>query len=229
MDQVPFLLNSELTLFINIMNNSITKFFERYKEKCEKFNRGKINIPKPDPENGTPGKNIILMFINERPGRVGPGQTGIVSFDNPDPSAQRFKRLFETLSIDRKRIFITNACIYYPLDKNYRDKSPTNEEIDFSKNILKKQIERVRPKIIVPLGNTASRTLKKVFPKSSIKNFRLKVNVGNMISDTTPYIIYPLYHTSSRASLTRKEEDQKKDWVKLKDVVKEIAENTKRK
>jgi len=198
------------------MNKNISKFFDKYKKDCEKFNDGLVHIPKPDPKNGIPGKNIILMFINERPGRVGPGESDIISYENDDPTARRFKSLFKTLNINRKNIFITNTCIYYPSRKNYRDATPNTAEINFSVPILKDQIKRVNPKIIVPLGNTALCALKKVFPESlSTKKFRLRYNIGNPITDTKPYI-FPVYHTSNRATITRKKEDQEKDWQLLK-------------
>lgn len=187
-----------------------------YEKDCIEFNHGPIHIPKPDSKNGIPGKNITLMFINERPGRIGPGQTDIISFCNPDPSARWFKYLFNTLGVDRKKVFITNACIYYPIDKNYLDKPPSKKEIKFSAPILLDQIKRVKPKIIVSLGNAALFALKIIFPNSEqLKHFRLKYKVGNPIVDTKPYI-FPLYHTSARARIFRKEKDQKRDWASLR-------------
>ena len=197
------------------MNTEILNFFNKYENDCKKFNNGPIHIPKPDPENGTPGKEIILMFINERPGRIGPGQSNLISFLNNDPTAKRFKFLFETLKIKRKNIFITNSCIYYPKRKDYTDKPPTTKEINFSAKILEDQIKRVNPKIIIPLGNTALRTLKKIYPE--LKHVKLKTHVAKLISNTQ--LIFPLYHTSNRAAITRKESSQKKDWGKLKNLV----------
>src|SRR5450755_2301735 len=118
------------------MAEDIATFFDKYQKDCEQFSRGSVHIPKPDPKNGIPGENIILMFVNERPGRLGAGQTDLIAFENPDPTAYRFKRLFETLAIDRKKIFITNACIYYPLRDGYTDTKPSKEEISFSAKIL---------------------------------------------------------------------------------------------
>jgi len=198
----------------------ITTFFNKYHRACEDFCGGRVHIPKPDIKNGIPGKNILLMFINERPGRIGPGQTDSISFENPDPTAHRFRRLFGAFGISRKRIFITNACIYYPTHEKYRDKPPDKKEINFSKDILIDQIKRVKPKIIVTLGNTALYTLKKIYPRSlQLKNYQLKNNIGKLISDNKP-IIYPLYHTSNRAERTRPEKKQRKDWGKLKTFIK---------
>jgi uracil-DNA glycosylase family 4 len=194
-------------------------FFDKYRVECEEFNRGPIHIPKIDPKNGIPGGNVILMFINERPGRVGPGRSDRISFENPDPTAYRFKRLFETLSIDRKNIFITNVCIYYPLRADYHDVPPSAAEFNFSMEILNDQIKRVNPRIIVPMGNSALRALKKLFPESSLRKFSLKNNIGTSINDAIPYIVFPLYHTSNRAAITRREKDQERDWGLLKKII----------
>lgn len=172
-------------------------------------------VPQTDPKNGLEGDNIILMFINERPGRVGPGNTGLISFDNPDPTANRFKRLFNMLEIDRKKIFITNACIFYSSELTYRDKVPNKEEISLSTAILKDQLKRINPKIIVPMGNFARNMLKKVYLENEeLRSYRLKQKIGSSIKNEP--LIYPLYHTSNRATISRQEIDQETDWKNLK-------------
>lgn len=197
------------------MKKSTSKFFDKYKNNCEEFNRGPVHIPKSDPKNGIEGKNITLMFINERPGRIGPGKSDLISFENLDPTAYRFRRLFETLGVNRKNIFITNACIYYPLRKNYKDAPLTTNELNFSASILEDQIKRINPKILVPMGNTALRTLKKFTPE--LQHVKLQTHVGKVIKGTK--MIFPLYHTSNRAAVTRKEEKQRKDWTQLKKII----------
>jgi hypothetical protein len=61
------------------------------------------------------------MFINERPGRIGPGKSNKISFDNDDPTANWFKELFAMTGLDRREIFMTNACLYYPQDAAYAE------------------------------------------------------------------------------------------------------------
>lgn len=88
---------------------------------------------------------------------------------------------------------------------------------------LDKQIQALKPKLIVSLGNVALKSLKLYFKDSvSLKKFSLKENVGDTIKDTTPWI-YPLYHTSKRAQMTRSVEEQKRDWLKIKDILLELA------
>jgi uracil-DNA glycosylase family 4 len=180
-----------------------------------------IFVPCPDPKNGF--KNVKIMFINERPGRIGTGESGYVSFDNNDPTARQFKKNFQLLGISRKNIFITNACICHPKNDKYVDTSPTTEQLKNCHYWLKEQIGLVNPEIIVTIGNIALKSLKLLFSDSKqLKHFILKRDVGKVIKDTQPWI-YPLYHTSRRARLARNAEQQEKDWLKIKDILKKLV------
>jgi len=193
---------------------NIEDFFERYRAECEACNGAKpIYIPQPDPANGFQGSAV--MFINERPGRIGPGKSNRISFENDDPTANWFKELFGTTGLDRRDIFITNACIYYPQDPAYRDAPLSTQEIARCARTLQQQIRFIQPRLIVPLGNTALATLRHVFPESQqLRRFVLRRNIGEVVADT-PTPIYPLYHTSRRAQVTRNREMQKKDWSRI--------------
>jgi uracil-DNA glycosylase family 4 len=193
----------------------IEDFFEQYRAECEACNGGKpVCIPEPDTKNGFQGSAV--MFINERPGRIGSGKSNKMSFENEDPTANWFKELFAMTGLDRREIFITNARIYYPQgDPGYKDRPPTLREIACSAPILKSQIEAIRPRLLVSMGNTALAILRLVFPESQqLRRFVLKRDIGTVIADT-PMSIYLLYHTSRRAQVTRNREMQKKDWSRI--------------
>jgi DNA polymerase len=193
---------------------NIDDFFEKYREQCQAANGGRpIVIPKPDNQNGSVGAKIL--FLNERPGRIGPGKSGRISFENDDPTARWFRELCSLTGINRKEIFITNACLYYPNDPRYKDKPPTARELKCGAPVLQDQIDRIRPQLIVTMGNTALKALRYIFPQSQqLRRFRLKRDIGALISDTTP-VVYPLYHTSSRARVTRSKKAQLADWKKI--------------
>ncbi|MBR9678542.1 MAG: hypothetical protein GOU97_04600 [Nanoarchaeota archaeon] len=195
---------------------NIDTLFEKAK-KCKLcYKNISIYVPLPDPKNGK--KDVSIMFVNERPGRVGTGDSGYVSFDNDDPSANLFKECFFQLGISRKKIFITNACICHPKFEGYKDKAPSTEEIRNCGFWLKRQISITQPKLIVTLGNNALKSIRYIFPESKqLKNFRLKHNIGEIIKETKPWI-YPLYHTSIRARRTRNVQQQKKDWLNIKKI-----------
>ncbi|MEW6535054.1 MAG: uracil-DNA glycosylase family protein [Candidatus Auribacterota bacterium] len=187
-------------------------------QKCNRcFGEAEIHVPLPDPKNGK--SNALIMFINERPGRVGTGKSGYISFENDDPSANHFRYCFEQLKISREKIFITNACLCYPEINDYNDTTPKIREIRHCHHWLRKQIRIASPKLIVTVGGTALRSMKLLFPNSQqLKAYRLKDNIGSVINDTTPWI-YPLYHTSMRARLHRNAELQKQDWLKINTIL----------
>jgi uracil-DNA glycosylase family 4 len=184
-------------------------------------------VPLFDEKNAT--SNALIMFINERPGRIGTGASGKVSFDNNDPTAKQFKECFEQLNIPRTKIFITNACLCYPDSENYRDKAPKTSEIDNCQYYLKKEIETTNPKLIVPLGAKALNAIKRFYIKQrnlkdselkKLQAFKLKYNIGEVIK-LKEITIYPLYHTSKQVqNKSRNSEQQKKDWLKIKQLIK---------
>jgi len=130
-------------------------------------------------------------------------------------AADRNRYHFTPRHAARHARIITNACPYYPDDPDYKDRSPTAKELKCCAPILEDQIVRIRPQLIVALGNVALEGLRYVFPDSrQLKQFRLKHDIGSVISDTTPPI-YPVYHTSSRARVTRGKNEQAEDWRKI--------------
>ena len=190
-------------------------------KKC--YGSTPLCVPLPDEENGGIGASIL--FINERPGRRGAGKSGRISFDNEDPTASFVKELFLSIGISRKDIFITNAVLCYPLIEWYTDTPPQGKQIRNCLFFLERQIKIINPKLIVTLGVTALQAVKYLFSKSmQLKNFRLKDNIGEVITDVTPFI-YPLYHTSSKARATRSEQKQREDWQGIPVILKDVKKN----
>lgn len=201
------------------MKNKSSNFFEQYRKQCEKCNYGKkVVIPANDPANGQCGDEIDILFVNERPGPKAI-DTGLISFENPDGSAPRFKRLFKNVFglQYRKKIFITNAVLWCPKIKNYRNTTPTPREVRDCSKILFDQIKKIKPKIIVAIGRPALNALNFCFNdvvlNSTIKE-KLKNIVGNVII-VRPYKIIPLFHTSPLNIRNRSEAEQLNDWKKM--------------
>ena len=190
----------------------------RYKNRCKRLNGNRpVFIPESDPKNGT--AKIEILFVNERPGPK-TRETGVVSFYNPDPSARLFKQLFEkTFGLKyRSHIFITNAVIWVPDEVRPRNHPPTRRQIRENAPILKDQIKKIKPKLIVPLGGSALYALKNLYSESeseALRNYKLSRNIQDVIDDV-PIPIYPVFHTSGLAQISRKKQQQKGDWLKIK-------------
>lgn len=92
-----------------------------------------------------------IMFIGERPGEkeleVGHPFVG--------RAGKFLDKQLEKISINRKNCYITNVVKSYAKG----NAPPTDKEIRAYLPILEKEIAKVRPKIIVLLGKTASRNV----------------------------------------------------------------------
>ena len=193
-------------------------------QSCHKcYGDNPIYVPYPDPNNAQ--ETAQIMFVNERPGRIGTGDSGYVSFDNSDPTTKFFKDCFNLVNLDRKQIFITNACLCHPIFPGYTDKAPTKKEIVNCHEWLDKQLTIMKPKLIVTVGNVALKSMRLFFPSSEqLSTFKLKNDIGEVVHDTTPWV-YPLYHTSWRGRTHRDAEKQKIDWLKIPSILEEIEHN----
>jgi len=202
------------------MATNIQKLFDKAQDCYKCYGERPVFVPYPDLNNAQ--ETAQIMFVNERPGRIGTGDSGYVSFDNSDPSAEFFKECFNQLNLDRKQIFITNACLCHPVFPEYKDKAPTKREIVNCHEWLGRQFSILQPKLIITLGSIALKSLALFFSSSEqLKRYQLKKDIGKVISDTTPWV-YPLYHTSRRGRINRNGEKQKLDWLKIPSILEKI-------
>ena len=196
----------------------VVRIFRRARKCTKCYGSIPLHVPLPDESNGAMG--VEVMFVLERPGRVGPGKTDRISFDNCDPSAKAFKRLVESTGIPRERIFITNAVLCYPRTDDYRDRPPSAAQRQNCFPFLQEQIKLLQPRLIVPCGNAARMALCLLHPESAaLRRFSLKRDIGSVIGDTVPWV-YPVYHTSRRVQIRwRPVAAQLHDWARIPELL----------
>ena len=206
---------------MNGVDPRILQVFREAKQCTNCFPGGRLHVPLPDEKNGSAGAKV--MFVFDRPGRIGTVKTDRISFDNPDPTAEFFKELIGQIRVPREDIFITNAVLCHRLGPGALDTQPRSKEILNCSGFLRRQLEIVGPLLLVPLGNTALRALKLLFPDSSqLRRFKLKDDIGQVIRDA-PCLVYPVYHTSLKARVTRPAESQKRDWSAIPSLLQEAV------
>ena len=139
--------------------------------------------------DGLMKKNIML--IGEAPGKD--------EVEQKKPfvgmAGGKLKQFMDSLSLERQDIFITNAIKYRLYDKNAKTGRMTNrpaskKEIEQGMAYLENEIEIVRPKIILTLGNVPLHALTKDF----------SMTVGMCHGQKLDYkgiIHIPLYHPAS--------------------------------
>lgn len=204
------------------MDEEILTIFIEAKSCRRCYGNIPLHVPLPDEKNGGVGAKIL--FLVERPGRVGTGKSGRISFENKDPTAEFFRDLFLSIRIDRKNIFITNAVLCHPIVAGYKDTPASTRELRNCLYFLERQIKAIRPKLIITLGTKPLRAIKYLCPhRITLKKFELKNNIGKVITDELPFI-YPLYHTSLRARLTRPANKQREEWSKIPEILRKAED-----
>ncbi len=92
-----------------------------------------------------------IMLIGEAPGaqedRQGKPFVG--------PSGQLLDRMLKTIGLDRTKVYITNVIFWRPPG----NRTPTAAEIAICQPFLERQIELLRPKLLVFVGGIAARAL----------------------------------------------------------------------
>ncbi len=101
---------------------------------------------------GTGNVEADIFFCGEAPGadeeRAGEPFVG--------PAGKLLNKIIQAMGLSRDEVYIGNILKWRPEhDKPFGNRPPTIEEMRFCLPYLKAQIEIVKPKVIVALGNTA--------------------------------------------------------------------------
>lgn len=145
--------------------------------------------------NGNPKAKIML--IGEAPGKqeIKQGKPFV------GPAGKWLDKILRKCKIERKNLYVTNL-IKVKLPGN---RKPTEKEIKKWMPALMKEIKKVKPRIIVLLGETATQALL----ARKIRHVRGKfIRIGNIIH-------LPTYHPSA-ARFTKIRKAIEKDFRKLK-------------
>jgi DNA polymerase len=148
-----------------------------------------------------------LMFVGEAPGK------------DEDLSGKPFvgraggllTRMIEAMGFTRDDVFIANVLKCRPPE----NRTPTPEEIALCLPYLKKQVARIRPRVIVALGSPAAKTL--LATGNGIMSLRGRVYPCAFDQKVR---VVPTFHP---AYLLRKEAEKPKAWQDLKRALKVLA------
>ncbi|MEM1222928.1 MAG: uracil-DNA glycosylase [Verrucomicrobiota bacterium] len=118
---------------------------------------------------GTGSETADIFFCGEAPGadeeRSGEPFVG--------KAGQLLTKIIEAMGVTRESVYIANILKWRPEhDKPYGNRPPTLEEMQFCLPYVKAQIEIIKPKAIVALGNTAVTGLLGPDPKRRISKSR---------------------------------------------------------
>ena len=130
--------------------------------------------------------NTEILVIGESPGynediqgRAFVGEAGVI-----------LDQLLSLINLKRNEIYITNILKCHP-PKNH---NPSRQEIDSCIGYLYRQINLIKPRLILTLGKYAS---KEIFAKFNLKFSRITELHGNLFEAETTFgkiKLIPLYH-----------------------------------
>ena len=159
-----------------------------------------------------------IVFIGEAPGANETEQgTPFVG-----KAGRQLDELLELADIPRKEIFITNVVKYRPVvrsERSVRNRTPSAGEVTASLPLLRAEMERIRPRLIITLGNTpltAVRTLAGELPATvgDVHGRPLPVSLGGIRT-----VLYPMYHPASGIYNRALIEVMREDAKKIRDIV----------
>jgi DNA polymerase len=124
---------------------------EELKAAVEKFEGCSLKLTSNKTVFGSGNPNSKLMIIGEAPGadedRIGEPFVG--------RSGQLLDKMLKSIGIDRNGSYITNVLPWRPPG----NRTPTDAEVAVCIPFLKRQIELIKPEIILVLGGSAANSL----------------------------------------------------------------------
>ena len=148
-----------------------------------------------------------VLLVGEQPG----DQEDRTGHPFVGPAGQLLDRALEAAGVDRHTVFVTNVVKHFKWTlrgKRRLHKKPIQREIDACFQWLEREIETIRPQLIVCLGATAAQALLG-------HQFRVSRQRGQLLrSELAPYI-FATTHPSAILRMTEGEEREQafRDFV----------------
>ncbi len=144
-----------------------------------------------------------LMFIGEAPGE----DEDLQGLPFVGRAGQLLTKIIEAMGLKRSDVYIANILKCRPPN----NRPPEPGEIKECEDILKKQIDIIKPKVICALGKFASQTL-----------LRTEATISNLRGNFKEYNGIKLMPTFHPAYLLRNPNDKKLVWEDMKKIMKEL-------
>jgi uracil-DNA glycosylase family protein len=143
-----------------------------------------------------------IAFVGEQPG----DQEDLAGKPFVGPAGQLLDKAMEEAGIDRKQAYVTNAVKHFkfePRGKRRIHAKPTAGEVKHYRWWLEKELDLVKPKLVVALGATAAMAL-------AGKPLAIGKNRGPLILDGRPGFI--TIHPSFLPRMRDEDEDKARAW-----------------
>ena len=166
------------------MNVKIEKIIELRDEcySCTKcpLHKGDQRVKSPH-VFGRGNINATIMVVGQNPGY----NETVKKKPFIGPAGINFDRFLKEIGLERRQVYITNTVKCYTTG----NRAPQPHEVSSCKSILKREVELIKPKVIVALGNYALRYFTGKMGMSQVH--------GQLIrSEEFDVDVFPMYHPS---------------------------------
>lgn len=149
----------------------------------------------PNSKTVSVGIKNDIVILGEAPANNGWRKSGVAWYDINHkllPSGIIFQKLLNEIGLKLEDIYFLEAIKCYPKDREFLSKCSTN-----CKNYLIKQLDIIKPKIILSLGDAATKSI------LDFKYDKFKDVVGQTF-EINGYKIIPIYHPSPVSPMSYK-------------------------
>ena len=140
-----------------------------------------------------------VMLVGEQPG----DEEDKKGLPFVGPAGRLLDRALEAAGVDREHLYVTNAVKHFKWQlrgKRRLHKTPAQREIDACHQWLEREIQTVKPHVIVALGATAAKAV-------IGSQFKVSVERGRFVESPLAPYVFATFHPS--ALLRLKEEEEK--------------------
>lgn len=137
-----------------------------------------------------------VVFIGEAPG-ANETEQGVPFVGK---AGRQLDELLELAGIPREEIFITNVVKYRPVvrsERSVRNRTPSGAEIGASLPLLRAEMELIRPRLIITLGNTPLTAMRALAGEKPATVGELHGRFLPLRWDGMDTVLYPMYHPAS--------------------------------
>jgi uracil-DNA glycosylase family 4 len=196
------------------MGNNKEKLMHELEERIRACRKCPLGQLRTNPVPGAGSYDAKVMFVGEAPG-YWEDQKGLPFVGR---AGKVLDELLAGIGLSREEVYITNIVKCRPPE----NRDPTEEEIKACSPYLDRQIDIIRPKVIVPLGRHSMRYILEKFgfpvePISRIhgERFEARTLFGKII-------IMPMYHPAAALYKPPIREELEKDFKKLASIIKNV-------
>ena len=184
---------------------------ENIKKKVINCKKCDLYRTRTNPVFGNGKNNSEIFFIGEAPGRNEDKQ-GLPFVGR---AGRILDELLDSINIDRNNVYISNIIKCRPP----KNRNPKKNEIKICSKYLNEQLDIIKPKIIIPLGNYASMFILEKFGYGVDKISNIHSKIFTYESKYGEIKIIPMYHPAAVIYNPNKKEILFKDFNNIKYVL----------